>query len=114
MSASFPTSADVAEIFASFLRARYGVLRAGTKRLARMAGNADPRAAKNWLDGSNLPQFLHAIDLMAADPVVEEEILALVRSRREALCKNMAANSSRPSAPGMASASASISANFPR
>jgi hypothetical protein len=106
MSASIPTSDDVADHFASFLRARFGVMKAGAKRLARLAGNADPRAAKNWLDGSNLPQLRHTIEMMAADQEVEEEILALVRSRREALCNNVASKSSQRSVAGMASASA--------
>jgi hypothetical protein len=78
-------------------------LRAGAKCLAARAGNADPRAAKNWLDGRNLPQLSHAIDLMAADPLVEEEILSMVRSRREELCQKLASKSWRRSAPASAS-----------
>ncbi|MFC7611608.1 hypothetical protein [Teichococcus aestuarii] len=89
------TSSDlVAERIGRVLSARYGVLRAGAKRLAASVG-ADPRAVKNWLAGTNAPQLSHAIDLMAADPAIEAEILALVRGRREQLC---AVNSSWDSA----------------
>lgn len=67
------------------LRRRWSRYRSAAKELAAEVG-ADPRAAKNWLAGANAPRLADAIELMAADPEVEEHILSLVRGRREARC----------------------------
>jgi hypothetical protein len=96
----------VAERLSKVLRDLYGDFKASAKRLALRVG-ADPRAAANWLSGTNAPQLNIAIDLMAADPEIEDAILDMVRTRREAMCKKSALNSSSP----LASASASASAN---
>lgn len=79
------TSETVAASLAHVLRRRWSRYRSAAKELAAEI-NADPRAAKNWLAGANAPRLAEAIELMAADPEVEEHILALVRGRREARC----------------------------
>lgn len=85
-------SVEIAHRLGEVLRARYGDLRSGAKRLGRLI-DADPRAVKNWLQGTNAPQLSHVIELMAADPVVEAEILDLVRGRREARCQALSSSS---------------------
>lgn len=79
------SSEAVAASLASVLRRRWSRYRSAAKELAA-AVDADPRAAKNWLAGSNAPRLADVIELMAADPEVEAHILDLVRGRREARC----------------------------
>lgn len=88
---------------ADALQRKWGVFRSPAKQLARLAGGADPRAAKNWLEGHNAPHLAQALELMAADPEIEEAILDIVRGRRAAL-ENTPCRSSSTSA-GSASAS---------
>ncbi len=75
------TTETVAEALASVLRRRWSSFRSPTKQIAASVG-ADPRAAKNWWEARNPPHLAQAIELMAADPQVEEAILDLVRARR--------------------------------
>lgn len=49
------------------LQQHYGTRRHGAKRLAEDA-NCSPRAAKNWLEGVNAPDLLHAIRIMGHCP----------------------------------------------
>lgn len=79
------SSDAIATSIAGVLRRRWSRYRSAAKELAADVG-ADPRAAKNWLAGANAPRLADAIELMAADPEVEEHILSLVRGRREARC----------------------------
>lgn len=79
------TSEALASSIGGVLRRKWSRYRSAAKELAAEIG-ADPRAAKNWLAGANAPRLADAIELMAADPEVEEHILALVRGRREARC----------------------------
>ena len=67
---------------ADALQRKWGVFRSPAKQLARLVGGADPRACKNWLEGRNAPHLAQALELMAADPEIEEAILAIVRGRR--------------------------------
>jgi hypothetical protein len=93
MQGTMQTSNEVvAERLSKVLQTLYGDFKASAKRLALRIG-ADPRAAANWLSGTNAPQLHIAIDMMAADPEVEDAILDLVRTRREAMCKKSASNS---------------------
>lgn len=75
------TTEEVAEALAATLRRRWSLFRSPTKQLARLIG-ADPRAVKNWFEARNPPHLAQTIELMAADPQVEEAILDLVRARR--------------------------------
>ncbi|UZO91732.1 Hypothetical protein RMP42_06017 [Roseomonas mucosa] len=75
------TNEAVVERLSATLQRRWGMFRSPAKMLARFVG-FDPRACQNWLSGNNAPHLAQTIELMAADPKVEEAILDLVRARR--------------------------------
>lgn len=72
----------VGGVICEALRARYGELKHAPKRLAALTGTT-PRTAENWLAGQCAPQVAQLVELMAADPGIEEVVMELVRSRRE-------------------------------
>ncbi|WP_155820362.1 hypothetical protein [Komagataeibacter europaeus] len=58
-------------------------LRCAAEMLARAAGRT-PRAAKNWLSGTNAPDAEALIELMASCNTIADEVNALVEERRKA------------------------------
>ena len=66
----------VAAVLAGVLRRLFGAERHAAKKLAALI-EADPRAARNWLDGTAAPQADTLVRLMAELPEVTEAILAL-------------------------------------
>lgn len=81
-SAAHPiTTEEVVDRLSAALQRKWGAFRSPAKMLARAMG-FDPRACQNWLSGNNAPHLAQTIELMAADPQVEEAILDLVRARR--------------------------------
>ncbi|WP_367159929.1 hypothetical protein ABUE34_12865 [Kozakia baliensis] len=58
-------------------------LRFATELLAR-AANKTPRAAKNWLSGTNAPDAEALIELMASCSSIADEVERLVAERRVA------------------------------
>lgn len=59
------------------IRRAYDGQRDAAKLLARQA-NSNTRAAKNWLDGHNLPDVVHFLRLMAQIPELKAEVRRLV------------------------------------
>lgn len=69
---------------AAYLREHYGRTPSGPAALARGA-QVTPRTARNWLDGSAVPQFSAIVELMISAPNFEALMVELVRERRAAL-----------------------------
>lgn len=74
----------------------YSPLRSAAEYLAR-AANKTPRAAKNWLSGTNAPDAEALIELMASCSSIADEVERLVAERRAAreleICRGLKSNS---------------------
>lgn len=70
------TTITVAETVARSLRRAWGGLANLTKRIGRRV-DADPRAVRNWLDGTTPPQTAHLIRLMAECDELCADVLRL-------------------------------------
>jgi len=65
------------------IRQEFEPLRFAAEMLAR-ASCKSPRAARNWLSGSNAPDAEALIELMASCNTIADEVNALVAERRAA------------------------------
>lgn len=74
-----------AGVVLAFVRKHYLPLKGATALMASDAGMCTtPRTAENWLAGTHAPNGEKLINLMAANPELEAEILRLVAERRAA------------------------------
>lgn len=64
---------EAAGIVSDALRREFGNERASAKAIA-LAANANERAARNWLDGNCLPDFMNLMCLMASSPELKHEV----------------------------------------
>ncbi|MBM9401583.1 hypothetical protein JUN65_08285 [Gluconacetobacter azotocaptans] len=65
------------------IRREFSPFRFAAEMLAR-AAQKTPRAARNWLSGSNAPDAEALIELMASCNSIADEVNALVEERRRA------------------------------
>ncbi len=70
------TTHTVAETVAGSLKRAWGDLAGLTKRIGRRV-DADPRAVRNWLDGTTPPQTAHLIRLMGECDELLADVLRL-------------------------------------
>lgn len=69
-------NASVGEVVHAVLRQTYGRMRHGTELLARDA-RATPRAAENWVSGSNTPNAEKLVNIMRRCPELRAAIFQL-------------------------------------
>ena len=63
------------------IKREFNPFRSAAEMLAR-AANKTPRAARNWLSGTNAPDAEALIELMASCNSIADEVLSLVEERR--------------------------------
>ncbi|WP_307136687.1 hypothetical protein [Pseudoroseomonas cervicalis] len=73
MSTGAITQDAVTSLVSRVLRKHFGGLRYAHQRVADIA-HADPRAARNWMDGSNPPNTATLLTLMRECKELREEI----------------------------------------
>ena len=79
-----PGALTYAPLMLAFLRHRYAPARHAAKALARDAATS-PRTAENWLNGHCAPSGESLLALMAANPGLEDALIAAVAARRAML-----------------------------
>ncbi|KXV71412.1 hypothetical protein AD952_09320 [Acetobacter cerevisiae] len=75
-------SSPVKETLLAMIAREFKPYRFAQEMLAR-AANKTPRAAKNWLSGTNAPDAEALIELMASCDSIAAEVNALVQQRRK-------------------------------
>ena len=98
------TAEAAAGLISEVLREKYGGARHAAKRLARSVG-ADPRAVKNWLQGTTAPRLADAMKLMAECEELQNAIIGMIE---EARCARDASGRSSASSAGSASAATAV------